>query len=79
MLQPSLRSRRISTSAFNKLPMAALSVNSKQSEAGFKPLPSTSPANASWSYARKLEAWAPALREPRAAGGASMSIIAVRE
>jgi double-stranded uracil-DNA glycosylase len=42
-------------------------------------LPSTSPANASWSYARKLEAWAPALREPRAAGGASMSIIAVRE
>jgi TDG/mug DNA glycosylase family protein len=33
-------------------------------------LPSTSPANASWSYARKLEAWAQALRDPRAAGSA---------
>jgi hypoxanthine-DNA glycosylase len=27
-------------------------------------LPSTSPANASWTYARKLAAWAPALRAP---------------
>jgi double-stranded uracil-DNA glycosylase len=33
-------------------------------------LPSTSPANASWSYARKLAAWAAALRDPRAAGSA---------
>jgi hypoxanthine-DNA glycosylase len=29
-------------------------------------LPSTSPANASWSYARKLAAWGQGLREPRA-------------
>ena len=33
-------------------------------------LPSTSPANASWSYARKLAAWAAALSDPRAAGSA---------
>ena len=30
-------------------------------------LPSTSPANASWSYARKLRAWRQALREPATA------------
>ena len=29
-------------------------------------LPSTSPANASWSYSRKLEAWTQALRDRRA-------------
>jgi double-stranded uracil-DNA glycosylase len=32
-----------------------------------RPLPSTSPANASWSYARKLEAWAEALGDRRVA------------
>lgn len=32
-------------------------------------LPSTSPANASWSYARKLEAWAGALGDRRAGNG----------
>jgi G:T/U-mismatch repair DNA glycosylase len=28
-----------------------------------RPLPSTSPANASWTYARKLSAWTCAIRE----------------
>ena len=38
MLQPSLRSRRMSTSARDRLPIAALSVSSKHSAEGARPL-----------------------------------------